>query len=67
MGKQAKAVVCREWSKPVVVETVHVESPRRGEVMVQIKACGVCHSDYSATNGPSRCRRPSCSGTRPPG
>jgi len=51
MGKQAKAVVCREWNKPVVVETVTVESPRRGEVMVQIKACGVCHSDYSATNG----------------
>jgi S-(hydroxymethyl)glutathione dehydrogenase/alcohol dehydrogenase len=51
MGKQGKAVVCREWNKPVVVETVQIESPRRGEVMVQIKACGVCHSDLSATNG----------------
>ncbi len=51
MGKLARAVVCREWNKPVVVEQVQVESPRRGEVMVQIKACGVCHSDYSATNG----------------
>jgi S-(hydroxymethyl)glutathione dehydrogenase/alcohol dehydrogenase len=51
MGKQGKAVVCREWNKPVVVENVSVESPRRGEVMVQIKACGVCHSDLSATNG----------------
>jgi len=51
MGKQAKAVVCREWNKPPVVETVEVESPRRGEVMVKIGACGVCHSDLSATNG----------------
>lgn len=51
MGKKARAVICREWNKPVVVETVDVESPRRGEVMVQIKACGVCHSDLSATNG----------------
>ena len=51
MGKQAKAAVCREWNKPVSVETVEIESPRRGEVMVKIAACGVCHSDLSATNG----------------
>jgi S-(hydroxymethyl)glutathione dehydrogenase/alcohol dehydrogenase len=51
MGKKGKAVVCREWNKPVSVEEVEVESPRAGEVMVNIKACGVCHSDLSATNG----------------
>ena len=51
MGKLAKAVICREWNKPVVVEQVTVESPRRGEVMIQVAACGVCHSDLSATNG----------------
>jgi S-(hydroxymethyl)glutathione dehydrogenase/alcohol dehydrogenase len=51
MGKQARAVVCRELNKPPVVETIQVESPRRGEVMVEIGACGVCHSDLSATNG----------------
>jgi len=51
MARTAKAVICREWNKPVVVEEVTVESPRRGEVMVKIGACGVCHSDLSATNG----------------
>ena len=51
MAKKGKAVICREWNKPVVVEEITVESPKRGEVMVQIKACGVCHSDLSATNG----------------
>jgi S-(hydroxymethyl)glutathione dehydrogenase/alcohol dehydrogenase len=51
MGKRAKAVICREWNKPVVVEEIEVESPRRDEVMIKIKACGVCHSDLSATNG----------------
>jgi len=51
MGRRAKAVVCRELNKPIVVETVEVESPRRDEVMVKIDACGVCHSDLSATNG----------------
>ncbi len=51
MGKRGKAVICREWNAPVVVEEVEVESPKRDEVMVQIKAVGVCHSDLSATNG----------------
>ena len=51
MGMQAKAVIGRELNQPVTVETVEVESPREGEVMVKIGACGVCHSDLSATNG----------------
>ncbi|MEE9609459.1 MAG: Zn-dependent alcohol dehydrogenase [Myxococcota bacterium] len=51
MGKQSKAVLCRELNKPVVVETLEVESPRRDEVMIKIGACGVCHSDLSVTNG----------------
>lgn len=35
----------------MVVEEITVDSPGRGEVMVKIGACGVCHSDLSATNG----------------
>ena len=51
MSKVGKAVVVREWNKPVCVEEVTVESPRRGEVIVKIAACGVCHSDLSGANG----------------
>ena len=51
MGKRAKAVLCRELNQGVVVEEINVESPRRNEVMIKIAACGVCHSDLSATNG----------------
>src|SRR3712207_3508798 len=51
MARSAKAVVCRELNKPVVVEEIQVDGPKRGEVMVRIAACGVCHSDLSATNG----------------
>jgi S-(hydroxymethyl)glutathione dehydrogenase/alcohol dehydrogenase len=51
MGKQAKAVVFREAGAPIRVETVEIESPHRDEVMIRIDACGVCHSDLSATNG----------------
>jgi Zn-dependent alcohol dehydrogenase len=51
MTQSARAVVCRELNKPVVVETITVDPPRRGEVMLKLGACGVCHSDLSATNG----------------
>src|SRR5260221_3843245 len=52
MLRTTKAVLCRELNKPVVVETIGVDGPKRGEVTVKIAACGVCHSDLSATNGP---------------
>ena len=51
MEYKAKAVLCRELNKPVVVETIAVDGPKRGEVTVKVGACGVCHSDLSATNG----------------
>ena len=51
MPHSSRAVICRELNKPVVVETISVDGPKRGEVTVKIAACGVCHSDLSATNG----------------
>jgi NDMA-dependent alcohol dehydrogenase len=51
MTHTSRAVICRELNRPVVVETITVDGPKRGEVAVKIAACGVCHSDLSATNG----------------
>src|SRR6267142_6566764 len=51
MSRKAKAVLCRELGKPVGVEEITVDGPQRGEVTVRLGACGVCHSDLSATNG----------------
>lgn len=51
MQRTGKAAVCRELNKPVVVETITVDGPKRSEVTVKLAACGVCHSDLSATNG----------------
>ena len=51
MQRTGKAALCREVGKPVVVETIRVDGPKRGEIMIRIAACGVCHSDLSATNG----------------
>ncbi|HWV90938.1 MAG TPA: Zn-dependent alcohol dehydrogenase [Burkholderiales bacterium] len=51
MLRKAKAVLCREHNKPVVVEEISIDAPKRGEVTVKLGACGVCHSDLSAING----------------
>ena len=51
MSRTARAVICRELNQPVVVEEIRVDPPRRGEATVRLAACGVCHSDLSATNG----------------
>jgi Zn-dependent alcohol dehydrogenase len=51
MSRKARAAICRELNKPVVVEEITVEPPKRGEVTLKLGACGVCHSDLSATNG----------------
>ena len=44
-------MLCREHNKPVVVEQISIDAPKRGEVTVKLGACGVCHSDLSAING----------------
>lgn len=41
----------REGADSVAVEETEVRGPARGEVTVRVAACGVCHSDLSATNG----------------
>jgi S-(hydroxymethyl)glutathione dehydrogenase/alcohol dehydrogenase len=51
MTQAARAVICRELNRAVTVERIVVDPPRRGEVMIKLAACGVCHSDLSAVNG----------------
>ncbi len=41
-----KAAVLYEPNKPMVVETIELEEPKEGEVLVRIVAAGVCYSDY---------------------
>lgn len=38
-------------SRPLTIETLDLEPPGPGEVLVEIKAAGVCHSDLSVING----------------
>lgn len=38
-------------SKPIKIETLELDSPQMGEVLIQVKAAGLCHSDLSVING----------------
>jgi len=51
MNKTMKAAVVREFGKPLRIEEVEVPRPGRGEVLVKIEACGVCHTDLHAAEG----------------
>jgi S-(hydroxymethyl)glutathione dehydrogenase/alcohol dehydrogenase len=46
-----RAAVAFEAGKPLEVTTVQLEGPRAGEVLVEIKATGVCHTDEFTRSG----------------
>ena len=46
-----RAAVAFEAGKPLQVETVRLDGPKAGEVMVEIKATGVCHTDEFTLSG----------------
>ena len=48
---QTKAAVAWKAGAPLAIETVDVEGPRAGEVLVEIKASGVCHTDAFTLSG----------------
>ncbi len=45
------AAVARRAGEPLAIETVDLEGPRTGEVLVEIKASGVCHTDAFTLSG----------------
>jgi len=48
---KTRAAVAHEAGKPLVVETVTLEGPKAGEVLVEIKATGICHTDEFTLSG----------------
>ena len=51
MSTMMKAAVVRAFGKPLVIEDVPVPVPGPGEILVKVKACGVCHTDLHAASG----------------
>jgi S-(hydroxymethyl)glutathione dehydrogenase/alcohol dehydrogenase len=48
---KVKAAVAHRAGAPLSIETVDLEGPRVGEVLVEIKATGVCHTDQFTLSG----------------
>jgi S-(hydroxymethyl)glutathione dehydrogenase/alcohol dehydrogenase len=48
---KTKAAVCYKAGDPLVIETVDLAGPQFGEVLVEIKASGVCHTDEFTRSG----------------
>jgi S-(hydroxymethyl)glutathione dehydrogenase / alcohol dehydrogenase len=46
-----RAAVALESGKPLTIETVQLEGPKAGEVLVEIKATGICHTDKYTLSG----------------
>jgi S-(hydroxymethyl)glutathione dehydrogenase/alcohol dehydrogenase len=48
---KTRAAVAYEAGKPLVIEQVELEGPRAGEVLVELKATGICHTDEFTRSG----------------
>ena len=46
-----RAAVAHQAGKPMTIETVQLEGPKAGEVLVEIKATGICHTDEFTLSG----------------
>ena len=51
MPQQVRGVVAHRKGEPVTVETIVVPDPGPGEAVVQVQACGVCHTDLHYREG----------------
>ena len=46
-----RAAVAHKAGAPLSIETVQLEGPRAGEVLVEVKATGICHTDEFTLSG----------------
>ncbi len=48
---KVKAAVAHRAGAPLIIETVDLDGPRAGEVLVEIRATGICHTDEFTRSG----------------
>src|SRR6266550_404597 len=46
-----RAAVAQKAGAPLTIETVQLAGPKAGEVLVEIKATGICHTDEFTRSG----------------
>ena len=48
---KTRAAVAWKAGEPLAIETIDIEGPKAGEVLVEIKATGICHTDAYTLSG----------------
>ena len=48
---KTKAAVAWRAGAPLTIEEVDLQGPREGEVLIELKATGICHTDYYTLSG----------------
>src|SRR5262245_37277230 len=48
---KTRAAIAHKAGAPLTIETVDIEGPKTGEVLVEIKATGICHTDEFTLSG----------------
>lgn len=51
---KVKAAILQDVGAPFLVQSVDLQEPLAGEVLVQVKAVGVCHSDWHLVTGDTK-------------
>ncbi|MBP6366581.1 MAG: S-(hydroxymethyl)glutathione dehydrogenase/class III alcohol dehydrogenase [Nitrosomonas sp.] len=48
---KTRAAVAWKAGQPLTIEEVDLEGPKSGEVLIEVKATGICHTDYYTLSG----------------
>ncbi len=48
---KTKAAVAWKAGAPLTIEEVDLAGPGEGEVLIEVKATGICHTDYYTLSG----------------
>ncbi|UCH29208.1 MAG: S-(hydroxymethyl)glutathione dehydrogenase/class III alcohol dehydrogenase [Myxococcales bacterium] len=48
---ETRAAVAHQAGAPLTIETIQLEGPRAGEVLIEVKATGICHTDAYTLSG----------------
>jgi S-(hydroxymethyl)glutathione dehydrogenase/alcohol dehydrogenase len=48
---KSRAAICVGQNRPLEIDEIEVAGPRQGEVLIEIKASGLCHTDYHLIDG----------------
>jgi S-(hydroxymethyl)glutathione dehydrogenase/alcohol dehydrogenase len=51
MGMKTRAAVAWAAGKPLSIETIEIGGPKAGEVLVEVMATGICHTDQYTLSG----------------